>query len=82
VRQASSTDKIQSYTTREVGDALGFSARHIRSLVEAGELAAFDAGQGSKRPVYRITASALATFVRRRKKRVPSPEPAEVEAAS
>jgi hypothetical protein len=70
VREVSSTDKIQRYTTREVRDALGLSTRHVRSLIEAGDLAGFDAGQGTKRPVDRITASALTTCIRRRRTRV------------
>lgn len=80
MRRSSSTDNIKTYRTREVADALGFSTRHVRDLIEAGELVAFDAGQGKIRPVYRVTAASLATFIRRRKAKPTKPRKAAAAA--
>jgi excisionase family DNA binding protein len=63
LQHAGSPTTQSTLTSSQAARILQVSARTIRNLVQRGELAAFNAGSGSTRPVLRITATALDDYI-------------------
>lgn len=56
---------IRPYTVTEASEALGVSAKHVRRLIERGELPAMNQGLKDGASVWRISAEALDAFMAR-----------------
>lgn len=60
------------FTTVELGKHWGVSAETVRRWIEAGELDAIDvSGRAAKRPLWRITLTAVRAFEAQRGIRIP-----------
>jgi excisionase family DNA binding protein len=52
-----------SLTVGEAANALKLAPRSVRELIVSGNLAAFNVGRGTVRPVYRVTPAALHDYI-------------------
>jgi|GEM_PF-6325638 len=58
------TEKV--LTPDEAAAELKVASEHVRSLIRKGHLSAINVGKGKKRPLYRITETALNNFLGQR----------------
>lgn len=58
------TEKL--LTPDEAATELKVTSEHVRSLIRKDQLSAINVGTGKKRPLYRITQSALDNFLNQR----------------
>jgi excisionase family DNA binding protein len=56
-----------TFTVQQAASVLCLHPRTVRDLIQAGCLPAFNVGQGSLRPVYRVTDVDLAAFIEERR---------------
>jgi excisionase family DNA binding protein len=76
-----------SVTPPEIAKSLGKDVHEIHKLIRSGKLRAWNLGNGTKRPRYRVPISALQEFLRScevtpptpRLKRTSKPKPATVD---